>query len=68
MGNCMVVHLWRLAPLRVMWCVWREWNAYNFDDSEIGLLSLKKLVLQTLYTSSVSTFYKFLDLCSFSID
>jgi hypothetical protein len=70
LGNRMALHLWRMAPLCLMWCLWREWNAQSFD-CENGLLDLKKLVLQTLYTwrvacntSSVSTFSEFLALCS----
>jgi hypothetical protein len=50
-----------------MWCIWRERNARSFDDRENGLLDLKKLVLQTLYswrvawhTSIVSTFFGFM--------
>jgi len=76
MGNRLALHLWRMAPLCLMWCLWRERNARTFDNCENGLLNLKKLVLQTLYswrvawnTLFVSTFFEFLDLCSsFSMD
>ena len=61
-----------MAPLWLMQCLWQEQNAQSFDDCEIGLLDLTKLVLHTLYTwrvawttSSVYTFSEFLDLCSF---
>jgi hypothetical protein len=70
-GNREAMHLWRLVPLCLMWCLWRERNARSFDDREIGLLELKRLLLQTLYTWRVawntthaSTFSEFLDLCS----
>lgn len=64
-----------MAPLCLMWCIWRERNSSNFDDCENGLLKLK-LVQQTLYTWRVllttlsdSTFSEFLDLSfSFSTD
>lgn len=71
MGNRLVLHLWRMAPLCLMSYLWRERNAHSFDDCENSLLNLKKLVLQTLYklrvtwnTLHVSTFSEFLDLCS----
>ena len=50
-----------------MSCLWQERNAQSFDERENGLLDLKKLVLQTLYTWRVAwhTFSKFLALCSF---
>jgi len=62
-----------MAPLCWMWCFWRVRNARSFDDCENGLLDLKKLVLQTLYTwrvawntLSVSTFFsEVLALCYF---
>jgi len=43
-----------MAPLCLMWCLWRERNARSFDDCENDLLNLKKLVLQTLYTWRVT--------------
>jgi hypothetical protein len=46
-------------------------SARSFDNREIGLLELKRLLLQTLYnwrvawnTTHVSTFSEFLNLCS----
>lgn len=26
MGNHLALHIWRVAPLCVMWCIWRERN------------------------------------------
>jgi hypothetical protein len=26
MGNCTVMQIWRMVPLCVMWCLWRERN------------------------------------------
>jgi hypothetical protein len=70
-GNREALHLWRLVPLCLMWCLWRERNARSFDDKEIGLLELKRRMLQTLFTwrvawntTQASTFAEFLDLCS----
>jgi hypothetical protein len=39
MGNRMVLQLWRMVPLCLMQCLWREQNAYSFDDCENGLLN-----------------------------
>jgi hypothetical protein len=71
LGNREVLQLWRLVPLCLMWCLWRERNARSFEDREIGLAELKRLFLQTLYnwrvawnTTHVSTFSEFLNFCS----
>jgi hypothetical protein len=60
-----------MAPLSVLWCIWRERNARNFEDCEHGIIELKKMVLQMLFSwrvlwhsSQVSTFAEFIDLCA----
>jgi hypothetical protein len=70
-GNSIVIQIWRMTPLCVMWCLWRERNARNFEDCENEIIELKKKVLQTLFSwrvlwhsSQVSTFAEFLDLCA----
>jgi hypothetical protein len=70
-GNRTVLQIWRMAPLCVMWCQWRERNARSSEDRELGLIELKKMVLQTLYSwrvmwhlSQASTLVEFLDLCT----
>jgi hypothetical protein len=37
--------IWRMAPLCLMWCIWREQNACSFEDCETGMyeIDLKKL-------------------------
>jgi hypothetical protein len=68
-GNRATFHIWRMAPLCLLW------NARSFEDRETSLLDLKKLVLHSLFTwrvalvfSPVSTFSEFLNFCSsFSI-
>jgi hypothetical protein len=59
-----------MAPLCLMWCLWKERNAHSFEVCEIGSLNLKKLVIQTLFTWRVTlhsmsdcSFSDFLDLC-----
>jgi hypothetical protein len=70
-GNNIVIQIWRMTPLCVMWYLWRERNARNFEDCEHGIKELKKMVLQTFFSwrvlwhpSQVSTFAEFLDLCA----
>jgi hypothetical protein len=41
-GICTVIQIWRMAPLCVMWCLWRERNALSFEDRELGIIELKK--------------------------
>jgi hypothetical protein len=38
-----------MAPLCLMWCLWKERNARIFENCETGLINLKKLVIQTLF-------------------
>lgn len=70
LGNRNVLNIWRLAPLYLMWCLWRERNARSFVDCENGLLELKKMMLPTLYIWRVSWHSAFasnfseLELCS----
>jgi hypothetical protein len=70
-GNRIVIQIWKKAPLCVMWCLWRERNARNFEDRELGIIKSKKMVLQTLFSwrvlwhsSQVSMLAEFLDLCA----
>jgi hypothetical protein len=73
-GTRTVLQIWRMALLCAMWCLWRKINAQSFEDCEIGLMELKKRVLQTLFSWRVlghslqaSTLAKFLDIyASFS--
>jgi hypothetical protein len=62
--------IWRLVPLCLTRCLWRERNARNFEDRENGLLELKKMMLQSLYTWRVAhnslfvvNFSEFLEFC-----
>jgi hypothetical protein len=48
-GNQTLILIWRMAPLCLMWCVWRERNARCFEDCEIGLMNLKRMMLQTMF-------------------
>jgi hypothetical protein len=70
-GNRIVLQIWQMAPLCVMWCLWRERNARSFEDRELGIIELMKRVLQTLFSwrvswhsSQVSMLVDFLDFCA----
>jgi hypothetical protein len=52
-----------------MWCIWRERNAWHFEDVEASMLELRKRLLNTLYiwiaahhSLSVFTYAGFLNL------
>jgi hypothetical protein len=61
--NRVMVPIWRMAPLCLMWCLWKEHNAHSFEACETGLLNLKKLVIQILFRWRV-TLHSMSD-CSF---
>jgi hypothetical protein len=46
-GNILVV--WRLAPLYLMWCLWREQYAWSFEDIETSVIELKMIMFNTSY-------------------
>jgi hypothetical protein len=54
MGNRLLVPIWRMAPLYLIWCLWKKRNAHSFEDCETSSLNLKKLATQTLFTWRVT--------------
>ncbi len=54
MGRRNILEVWRLASLCLMWGIWREWNARSFEDHDIVMLEMKKMMLQSLYTWRVA--------------
>jgi len=38
-----------LAPLCLLWCIWRERNARLSEDVETSMVELRKRLLNTLY-------------------
>jgi hypothetical protein len=62
---------WRLAPLCLLWCIWRERNARLFENIETSMVELRKRLLNMLYFWIVShnclnnfTYVDFLNLFS----
>jgi hypothetical protein len=61
--------VWRLVPLYLMWCIFREWNARHFEDVETSIMELRKRLLNMLYiwiasrhSLNVFTYVDFLNL------
>jgi hypothetical protein len=65
-----------MAPLCLSWCIWKKQSAHSFEDCETGLINLKKMVIQILFTWKVTlqsmfdcSYSDYLDLCaSFSLN
>jgi hypothetical protein len=45
-----ILEVWRMTPLCIMWCIWREQNARCFEDREISVVELKNIIFKSLYT------------------
>jgi hypothetical protein len=65
------IEVHRMVPLYLMWCIWRDCNAQNFEDCNRTVMELKAILFKTVYGwmvafngSHVSNFREFLDLCS----
>ena len=43
------VDVWRLGPLCLIWCIWRERNARSFKGCKRSLLEIKTFFLHTLF-------------------
>jgi hypothetical protein len=57
------LEVWRLAPLCLMGCIWREWNPRRFENREISLVELKNIMFKSHYIWIVA--YSTLQLSSF---
>ena len=47
--------IWNVAPLCLIWCLWRERNARHFEEEEIHKTKLKFLLLETLYDLTLAS-------------
>jgi exonuclease III len=41
--------IWRMAPLCVIWCIWRERNARIFEDKECSVVGVRKNMITMLH-------------------
>jgi hypothetical protein len=62
--------IWRMVPLCVMWCIWRERNARLFEDKECSVNGVRKNMIAMLhlwamthYRDEISTLDDFLHMC-----
>jgi hypothetical protein len=67
----MVIEVWSMAPLCLMWTIWRERNARWFEDKEMTMVELSNRSLKLLFLwagalniPQVSTMHQFVELCS----
>ena len=54
------IELWRIVPHRLLWCIWREKNARNFEGCERSMLEIKSFFFYTLSLTGVWSFVIFL--------
>ena len=66
--------IWRMVPLCVIWCIWRERNARTFEDKECLVDGVKKTMISTLHLwvmayhhNELPTIEEFLNMCSLYI-
>jgi hypothetical protein len=44
--NRIVIQIWRMTPLCVTWCLWREINVRNFEDRGVDIsLKLSRYII-----------------------
>jgi hypothetical protein len=75
MGSHSILDIWRIAPLCLMWSIWRERNTRCFEDRDRTKEELKNILVKSLFNwtgpyniSHTSNFSKFVEFCSsFSI-
>jgi len=44
--------IWKLVPLAVWWCKWKERNQWSFKGKALSLLDFKLYFLRMLYSRS----------------
>ena len=67
----MVMEVWRIAPLCLMWTVWRERNARYFEAKELTMAEISNRFLNLLFQwagvlniPQVSSMHQFVDFWS----
>ena len=48
-GRDLAKAIWRMAPLCVIWCIWRERNARLFEDKECSVDGVRKNMISMLH-------------------
>ena len=72
MGQHGSILVWKMVPHCLVWCLWREWNARHFEDSERTISGLKLLFFQALLewvagsgAFAIHSIWELIDLCTF---
>jgi hypothetical protein len=70
-GNKVVMEVWRMAPLCLIWTIWKERNARCFEDTELTMAEFSNRFLKLLFQwagvlniPQVSNMQQFVELCS----
>ena len=50
--KCWVHGIWKLVPIAIWWCTWKERNQQIFDDKASSVQDFKLYFLGTLYSWS----------------
>jgi len=50
--KCWVHGIWKLIPIAIWWCTWKERNRWIFDDKALSFQDFKLYFLGTLYSWS----------------
>jgi hypothetical protein len=48
-GNKIVMEVWNMAPLCLMWTIWKERNACCYEDTELTMVELSNKFLKLLF-------------------
>lgn len=49
-----IAAIWKMLPICILWCIWRERNSWSFEDKECSLEDLRSLFFNILYHCSRS--------------
>ena len=52
-GNSQIAYIWKMLPICLWWCIWRERNARCFEDQERSMEELRILFFNTLLHWSI---------------
>ncbi|KAG2720879.1 hypothetical protein I3760_02G054900 [Carya illinoinensis] len=53
-GNNQIKAIWKMIPICIMWCIWKERNERTFEDKERSLEELKVFFFRTLCTWAIA--------------
>lgn len=66
-GNPQIAPLWKMAPIYLLWCIWRQMNNRSFDDREWTMDELKAFSFNTLFLYATAIGFKGLSVHDFLV-